>query len=225
MALLFRAAIILGAAASRCVRGSEASFMRESGRASAKRSHTGPGEGSGHSAPLGATPTPRGVNFSVFSRHATGMEVLLFDRVDDARPARTIRLDPVGEPHLPLLARLRAGTWRRARSTAIGPRARSILRAACVSTPTKVLLDPYGRGVVVPEGLQPRRGASRDGDNAATAMKSVVVDPSALRLGRATSPLRRPVGADRSSTRCTCAASRAIRAPAWPRRRAAPTPG
>ena len=42
--------------------------------------------------------------------------------------------------------------------------------------PEKLLLDPYGRGVVVPRNYS--RGAARQkGDNAATAMKSVVVDP------------------------------------------------
>ena len=43
---------------------------------------------------------------------------------------------------------------------------------------TKVLLDPYGRGVVVPKNYN-REAAKRAGDNAATAMKSVVVDPGA----------------------------------------------
>ena len=57
--------------------------------------------------------------------------------------------------------------------------------------PTKVLLDPYGRGVVVPQGLQPRRRAAQPGDNAATAMKSVVVDPSAYDW-EGDEPLRRP---------------------------------
>ncbi len=42
----------------------------------------------------------------------------------------------------------------------------------------KVLLDPYGRGVVEPAGFD-REAAARAGDTAATAMKSVVVDPSA----------------------------------------------
>jgi glycogen operon protein len=42
----------------------------------------------------------------------------------------------------------------------------------------KVLLDPYGRGVVVPRGYA-RESAAQQGDNTATAMKSVVVDPSA----------------------------------------------
>ena len=43
--------------------------------------------------------------------------------------------------------------------------------------PSKVLLDPYGRGVVVPKNYHPDL-ARREGDNAATAMKSVVVNPS-----------------------------------------------
>ena len=44
--------------------------------------------------------------------------------------------------------------------------------------PTKILLDPYGRGVVVPWHYN-RDSARQVGDNAATAMKSVVVDPRA----------------------------------------------
>jgi len=49
----------------------------------------------GSSSPLGATPGPDGANFSVFARHATGVELLLFERADDSRPSRAIRLDPV----------------------------------------------------------------------------------------------------------------------------------
>jgi hypothetical protein len=44
--------------------------------------------------------------------------------------------------------------------------------------PSKVLLDPYGRSVVVPKNYR-RDAAGMKGDNAATAMKSVVVDPQA----------------------------------------------
>jgi glycogen operon protein len=43
---------------------------------------------------------------------------------------------------------------------------------------TKVLLDPYGRGVVVPRNYQ-REAAGQPGENTASAMKSVVVDPGA----------------------------------------------
>jgi glycogen operon protein len=48
----------------------------------------------GNSSPLGATVVPGGVNFSLFSRDCAGVELLLFDRVDDASPARAIQLDP-----------------------------------------------------------------------------------------------------------------------------------
>ena len=84
--------------------------------------------------------------------------------------------------------------------------------------PAKVLLDPYGRGVVVPEGYD-REAARRAGDNAATAMKSVVVDP-ARTTGRETSRWAGPPRAP-SSTRCTSAGSPATRAPGSGRRRAA----
>lgn len=43
-----------------------------------------------NSDPLDATIVDGGVNFSLFSRFATGVELLLFDRVDDAVPARVI---------------------------------------------------------------------------------------------------------------------------------------
>ena len=48
----------------------------------------------GSSHPLGATVVAGGVNFSLFSRSASEMELLFFDREDDARPARVIRIDP-----------------------------------------------------------------------------------------------------------------------------------
>src|SRR5262245_60973624 len=48
----------------------------------------------GRSTPLGATVADGGVNFSLFSRTATGVELLLFDREDDARPSRVVRIDP-----------------------------------------------------------------------------------------------------------------------------------
>src|SRR5262249_28684850 len=48
----------------------------------------------GRSSPLGATVHDGGVNFSVYSRAAVGMDLLLFDHDDDARPARLIRIDP-----------------------------------------------------------------------------------------------------------------------------------
>ena len=54
----------------------------------------------------------------------------------------------------------------------------------------KLLLDPYGRGVAVPDGYR-RTAASRPGENCATAMKSVVVDPLAYDW-EGDKPLQRP---------------------------------
>ena len=75
----------------------------------------------GISAPLGATVMPDGVNFSVFSRHATAVEILFFDGVDDARPTRTVRLDatPIEMTMAPryrrLIRRTRHTRWFRRR--------------------------------------------------------------------------------------------------------------
>jgi isoamylase len=48
----------------------------------------------GRSFPLGVTVVEGGVNFCIFSsRHASAIELLLFDGACDAEPARVIRLD------------------------------------------------------------------------------------------------------------------------------------
>ena len=49
----------------------------------------------GKSSPLGASLSLDGANFSVYSKNATGIELLLFDYVDDAQPVRVIRIDPL----------------------------------------------------------------------------------------------------------------------------------
>jgi glycogen operon protein len=56
--------------------------------------------------------------------------------------------------------------------------------------PSKLLLDPYSRAVAVPKSYN-RDAASMEGDNASTAMKSVVVDPSAYDW-EGDKPLKRP---------------------------------
>jgi glycogen operon protein len=145
--------------------------------------------GEGCSAPLGATPAAGGVNFSVYSRAATGIELLLFENVDDTQPARAIALDP--------LSNHTYHYWH-AFVPGIGPGQIYGYRAqgphdparGLYCDPAKVLLDPYGRAVAVPRGYS-RAAARREGDNAATAMKSVVVDPSAYDW-EGDAPLRRP---------------------------------
>jgi len=130
----------------------------------------------GRAAPLGATPSDDGTNFSLFSRTATGVELLLFREIDDPKP-KAIRLDPVVNRtyhywHV-FVPKVRAGQVYGYRVHGPAEPERGLR-----FDPEKVLLDPYGRGTVIPPGYTPET-AQRPGDNAATAMKSVVVDPAA----------------------------------------------
>ncbi|OYW13000.1 MAG: glycogen debranching enzyme, partial [Planctomycetales bacterium 12-60-4] len=127
--------------------------------------------------PLGANVTPAGVNFSLFSRTATGVDLLLFDREDDKNPIRTISLDPVSNHTYhywhTFVPNLRPGQLYGYR--VIGPTDHAHgLRFDC----TKVLLDPYGKGLVIPKNYSPEF-ARHPGDNTTTAMQNVVVDSSA----------------------------------------------
>jgi len=141
--------------------------------------------------PLGATVLADGVNFSVFSKHATAVELLLFDTVEDGRPARTIELDPHGNRSyhywhvfVPGLGPGQIYAYR-----AHGPRSPD---AGLRFDPEKILLDPYGRSVAMPRGFR-RAAAQRPGDNTAEAMKSVVADPSRYDW-EGDLPLNRPFG-------------------------------
>ncbi len=49
----------------------------------------------GSAYPLGATVHSNGTNFSLFSTHATSVELLFFDHADSAQPSKIISLDPV----------------------------------------------------------------------------------------------------------------------------------
>lgn len=147
-----------------------------------------PGD-TGRCSPLGATLDDGGVNFSVYSRSATAVHLLFFDREDDGHPSRVIRMDPAANR-----------TYHYWHTFVPGVRPGQIYgyRVEGPFEPTtgmrfdpgKLLLDPYGRGVVVPEHYD-RGAASRPGDNAATAMKSVVVDPDAYDW-EGDAPLRTP---------------------------------
>jgi isoamylase len=129
----------------------------------------------GLSAPLGATVVDGGVNFSVFSKNATAVELLLFDDVEDLEPSRVVHLTASGHRtyhywHV-LLPDIVPGQIYAYR--AHGPFAPD--RGLRFDS-DKVLIDPYGRAVAVP-GSYDRRAAAVPGGNAAVAMKSVVVRP------------------------------------------------
>jgi len=143
----------------------------------------------GRSAPLGASVVPGGVNFSVYSRSASAVDLLLFDRDDDSRPSRVIPINPVENRTYhywhACVPGLRQGQL-------YGYRVHGPYNPASGQwfDPGKVLLDPYGRGVAVPAGYS-RDAAKLPGDNTSAAMKSVVVD-SADYDWEGDSPLCRP---------------------------------
>lgn len=128
----------------------------------------------GRASPLGAHRVEGGTNFSVWSRTATQVDLLLFDDVDDARPARVLSLDPLrnrtaGFWHV-LVPDVEPGqvyAWRA--HGAFDP------AAGLRHDPSAILLDPYGVGVAVPRHYDRMAGAHPDRDPR-TAMKSVVVD-------------------------------------------------
>ena len=130
----------------------------------------------GASAPLGATASERGVNFSVFSKSASRVDLLLFDGEQATEPSHVVPLNPLTQhtshywhAFVPGIGPGQVYAYR-----ADGPvdHARGLRFDA-----TKALLDPYGRAVAVPSGYD-RGAAARPGPNLATAMKSVVSHPN-----------------------------------------------
>ena len=128
----------------------------------------------GKSYPLGATVHPEGVNFSLYARNATAVELLLFDAEDHHRPRQVITLSPKynktfyywhcfvpGIEHGQVYAYRVYGPY----SPEIGMRFDG----------QKVLLDPYALAVV--NDTWDREKARHAGDNCATALKGIVVDP------------------------------------------------
>jgi len=129
----------------------------------------------GRSYPLGATVYGNGVNFSIFSRNCTVLELLLFDHAGDTRPSRTILLDPQQHRtfyywHI-FVRGLQVGQLYAFR--AHGPYAPE---RGLRFDGDKVLVDPYARAVAYTDNYL-RSAASRPGSNCDHSMKSVVVDP------------------------------------------------
>ena len=103
----------------------------------------------GQSFPLGAALTGGGANFSLFSRCASEVQLLLFDQAEDGRASRIVRLDPGLHRsyhywHV-FLPRVKPGQLYGYRVHGPSDPARGL---RC--DPDKLLLDPYGRAVVVP---------------------------------------------------------------------------
>ncbi|NUM47654.1 MAG: glycogen debranching enzyme, partial [Anaerolineales bacterium] len=131
---------------------------------------------SGQAYPLGATVTPDGVNFSLFSKNCHRVELLLFEHESDAHPTHTFPLDPRHNRtfyywHI-FIPGLKAGQLYGYRVHGPFDPARGYRFDAA-----KLLIDPYARAVAY--GDYRREAAKLPGDNIAHAMKSVVVDTAA----------------------------------------------
>ena len=109
-----------------------------------------PNAQAGRPYPIGASVCDGGANFSLFSRNAIGVELLLFDREDAPAPSRLIQLDPCDNHTYhywhTFVPGLRLGQIYGYRVQGPNDPANGLR-----SDPDKVLLDPYGRGVVVPK--------------------------------------------------------------------------
>jgi glycogen operon protein len=143
----------------------------------------------GRTSPLGATLDANGVNFSLYSRDGLGVELLLFDREDDARPSRVIRLDPSANRtyhywHTSVPG-LKPGQLYGYRVHGLFDPSRGMRFDS-----SKILLDPYARGVVVPKNYT-REAVKEKGENTAIAMKSVIVDSRSYDW-EGDKPLKRP---------------------------------
>ncbi|HEU5081648.1 MAG TPA: glycogen debranching protein GlgX [Opitutaceae bacterium] len=137
----------------------------------------------GHSYPLGASWFGNGVNFSLFSEHATGVELCLFDTDDPTKEETRIKVeecdDHVWHAFLPevrpgqLYGYRVHGPWEPEKGHRFNP--------------AKVVIDPYAKAISGtvkwgPEMFSYTLGhkdadlARDDRDNAASIPKSVVVD-------------------------------------------------
>jgi len=99
------------------------------------------------------------VNFSVYSKNADAVELLLFDNAEDSSPARKILLDrKINKTyhywHV-FVSGITAGQIYGYRIQGPNQPERGLR-----FDPNKVLLDPYGKAVVIPETIR-RRDESR----------------------------------------------------------------
>ncbi|MCC6976576.1 MAG: glycogen debranching protein GlgX [Anaerolineae bacterium] len=143
----------------------------------------------GKSFPLGATVLPDGINFCVFSKNCTDLELLLYDSPTAPQPSRVIRLDPQMN---------RTFYYWHAFLPGLLPGQVYAYRASGPFAPErghrfdghKVLLDPYARAVANAQNYQ-REAARRPGDNSPYALRGVAVDTAAYDW-EGDAPLPRP---------------------------------
>lgn len=139
--------------------------------------------------PLGATVYPDGVNFSVFSQHALSMELLFFASEDDLEPMQVIPMTSEANKsfHFWHVFVVGAKPGLHYAYRVAGP---DLTDLGLRYDPHKVLIDPYAYGNSMK--LWNRGDACVPGDNVASAMRSVVIDPLAYDW-QDDQPLNRPM--------------------------------
>ena len=124
--------------------------------------------------PSGSKFNAKGVNFSIFSRYAEQVELLLFESSDCDEPFQIIPLKKEINRtffswHV-YVSNLPAGTWYTWRMDGLGQTRDSGFRFE----KEKHLLDPWARAVS--QKRWSRKAACKSGDNSRTAMRCMVVD-------------------------------------------------
>ncbi len=144
----------------------------------------------GRTHPLGSMPDSDGVNFSIFSEHATSVELLLFDKHDDPEPIQIIQLNPKINKTFHFwhvyVRGLKPGAPYAYRVD--GPQ--DLDEAGHRFNKNKVLIDPYAKSNS--NALWNRIDALGPEDNLATCMRSVVIDISDYDW-EGDCPLKRPM--------------------------------
>lgn len=127
----------------------------------------------GKSYPLGATVTSAGVNFSLYSKHATAVELLLFDPLGPQQPRYSFLLHPKQNKTFYYWHAFLPGIWT---GYLYGYRVHGPveLDRGMRFDGNKLLLDPYAQAVNLTD--YDREAARQPGDNVASAPKGVIVD-------------------------------------------------
>ncbi|MDH7462579.1 glycogen debranching protein GlgX [Chitinophagaceae bacterium 26-R-25] len=130
----------------------------------------------GDTFPLGSTIVPGGVNFSLFCKNGTAVELLLFDNIEAIEPTKIIKLDP---------KRNRTDSYWHIFVPGLQSGQLYAYRVDGPNEPVNghrydaasILLDPYANVVAVPEKYN-RRANADERKRGTPAMKSAVADLS-----------------------------------------------
>lgn len=127
----------------------------------------------GRQFPLGATVDEKGVNFSIFSKHATAVELLLFGKADDKEPFRIVQLNSRINKTFNFwhvyVKDLKPGTFYAYRVD--GP---NEPHKGHIFNKNKVLIDPHAKGNT--KLLWDLKASCMSEDNIAKSMRSAVID-------------------------------------------------